>query len=360
MDSTKISGRVTSTVKLGKNWLISGALSWLIACFPHTAIAQSAEFEIHAEEPVFARQAGGWDSAYVDPGTVLYHEGAFHMFYVAIPRWPHPLAIGYAKSDDGFDWDRQSDQPILTHDQTGPLNSPSIMSTSALVTDDGTWVLYFTSVATGENFYGSIGRATAPGPLGPWVVDPDPVLMPGPSDAWDGLSIGDASVVQTSDGYALYYAGFGNFKNGALSEKRSHIGMATSPDGVTWTKFDDPETTDAYLGDSDPILPVTADDLAWDSFRLVDPNVQATADGWTMVYRGASFNSGMAVGIATSADGVKWHRSSDQPIFSKAGIGLEIFFSTWLSRPERDFLFMELGSLDRTDAYVATRSRISD
>lgn len=332
----------------------------LLSCLPIIAWAEDLGFHLHHEKPALSRQGGTWDSAYIDPGTVVFHDGSYHMFYVAIPRWPHPLAIGYAKSADGMSWDRQADRPILTHEQTGPLEATSIMSTSSLVTDDGTWVLFFTSVASGENFYGDILRATAPGPLGPWEVDPEPALSPGPKGAWDGVAVGDASVVRTENGYVMYYAGFGNFHDGGFSSKRANIGMATSQDGLVWTKYDDPETDGALFSSSDPVLSASVDDTDWDSFRLVDPNVQQTQEGWTMVYRGASFDSAMAVGLAVSSDGISWERASEQPIITKKDIGQEIYFATLVSRPDKDLLYLELGSLDRTDAYVATRSRLSD
>lgn len=327
------------------------------------SLAQGAHaetgFALHTEKPALARAGGGnWDSAYVDPGTVMFHDGAFHMFYVAIPRWPHPLAIGYARSSDGFEWARQADGPVLTHDQTGAIAATSIIASSALVTEDGTWVLYVTSVAPGEAFYGSVIRATAPGPLGPWTVDPEPALTPGSDGAWDGVAIGDASVVRTADGYAMYYAGFGNFQNGAFAEKRANIGLATSADGVSWTKFDDPGTTDASYGASDPVLVGNADETGWDTFRLVDPNVQKTPEGWIMSYRGATFESSTAIGLATSTDGVTWQRASDRPVMTDKDAGKKIFFTSLLSRPEQDFLFIELGSTSGTDAFVATRARL--
>ncbi|WP_120498960.1 hypothetical protein [Roseovarius sp. EL26] len=337
------------------------ALGLVLCCLAPLAGAQDAGFSLLSEKPALRRSsAGNWDSAYLDPGAVIFHEDAFHLLYVAIPRWPHPLAIGYAKSTDGYEWQRQSESPVLTHDQTGALPATSIIASSAFVAEDGTWVLYFTSVASGEAFYGQVARATALGPLGPWAVDPEPVLVPGPDGAWDGLSVGDASVVPHEDGYAMYYTGFGNVQNGAFSEKRANIGMATSDDGVTWQKFDDPNTTNILFGSSDPVLAISEGETSWDTYRVVDPNVQKTHDGWLMAYRGATFETQMSVGLATSPDGVNWQRVSDKPELTGKDIGKKIFFMTLLSRPDHDYLFMELGSDNNTDAYLATRSVLSE
>ncbi len=354
-------GTTRKRLILGTRFFKQAALGLLIACLAHIASAQEPGFSVHGEKPALGRaSSGSWDSTYLDPGTVVFHENAFHMLYVAIPRWPHPLAIGYAKSVDGHEWVRQSDEPVLTFDQTGSLSATSIIASSALVTEDGLWVLYFTSVASGEAFYGQVARATAPGPKGPWTVDPEPVLIPGPEGAWDGLAVGDASVVRHNDGYALYYTGFGNIQNGAFSEKRANIGMATSADGMTWKKHDNPATKDTLYDVSDPVFTVTTDQAGWDTFRIVDPNVQKTPDGWLMAYRGATFDSATSIGLASSPDGINWTRVSDTPELTNENTGKKIFFMTLLSRPAQDYLFVELGSSSSTDAYVATRPRFSE
>jgi predicted GH43/DUF377 family glycosyl hydrolase len=107
--------------------------------------------------------------------------------------------------------------------------------------DIGTCVLYFHTIRDGQ-----IGRATAVSPIGPWSVDPDPVLNPGPKGAWDEQGIFWPCVVQEDDSYRMYYTGKNLMDNA--------IGFATSPDGINWTKHDDPQTTDEPYAESDPVL----------------------------------------------------------------------------------------------------------
>ncbi len=321
-------------------------------------LAQEPKFTLYPDNPVITRGTGeSWDRGFLDPGTVIYHDGSYHMLYVAIPNWPHPLAIGYAKSENGYDWTKQSSTPVLSPEQTGNLVATSIMSSSALVTEEGEWILYFTSIAEGENFYGNIARASAPNPTGPWQVDPEPVLSPGPEGAWDVISVGDASVVRTDTGYSMYYAGFGTFQNGAFAEKRANIGLATSEDGMTWRKYNDPQTTDALWAASDPVFMIDTNKTSWESFRIVDPNVQKTPEGWLMAYAGSSFDSSKAIGLATSEDGITWHRSSDKPLLTPEDVGAKLYFVTLLSRPDQDFLYFEMGGTSGTDGYLAVRSR---
>lgn len=254
-----------------------------------------------------------WDSFYRDPGAVVYHEGQFHMFYNGIDGFPRPVGVGYATSPDGYKWTLQTKEPVfsLAQGHIGLYNGPNLFVTSALVEEDGTWVLYYYNIQGGD-FEGiqTIGRATAPAPLGPWTPDPEPVLNLGPSGAWDARQVTSPNVLKTENGYVMYYEGSG---------QKSMIGMATSSDGVNWVKYDDPATTEALFAESDPILVPEAG--AWDSKRTLDPNVVATETGWVMVYTSTGgskkFNAGpFEFGYATSSDGIQWTKAAENPILS--------------------------------------------
>ena len=71
---------------------------------------------------------------------------------------------------------------------------------SAIVLDNGTWVLYLHTVTEGE-----IGRSTSASPLGPWAVDVEPILVPGPEGAWDQRRLGWPSVIKDGSEYHMYY-----------------------------------------------------------------------------------------------------------------------------------------------------------
>ena len=119
----------------------------------------------------------------MDPGAMVYQDGMFHMFYNGINGFPAPVGVGYATSPDGYHWTRQVSEPVLSANQLAgsQLLGSNLFVTSALVEDDGTWVLYFYTLS-GNTFNGpgEIGRATASSPTGPWTIDPDPMLSPGP------------------------------------------------------------------------------------------------------------------------------------------------------------------------------------
>ncbi len=333
----------------------------LVGIFQFIAVAHSFEpqvtFKLHESNPVLnSGPKGNFDGAYLDPGAIIYHNGEFHMFYSGLPRWPHPLAIGYATSKDGLQWQKQSAEPILTADQTGLTDSVSINSDSIVVSDQGQWMLFFSVVARDRGFIGKIARATAPSPRGPWTVDNEAVIGPGPKSAWDGNKVGHAHVIKNDDGYVMYYSGTGDKEVGGFAEEHSQIGMATSTDGAQWTKYDNPETTNPALALSDPVLSPSETKDAWDSWHVRNTRVSKIDDRWKMVYGGASFNESGNFGVAISQDGITWKRLYEQPILKSRSIGKVISFNSFIHHNNQDLIYIEAGTSSGTQAFLAVKA----
>jgi len=315
-------------------------------------------FDLFTGNPVLVQsKKPAWDSYYMDPGAVVYHDGMFHMFYNGIASNVSAASVGYATSTDGNQWTKQTDSPLITSKNLSDGNhlGANFFVCSGLVEDDGTWVLYFYTL-NGNSFQGSgdIGRATAPSPTGPWSIDPEPVLSPGPPGAWDEVQVASPSVVKTQEGYKMYFDGLG-------AENTSTIGLATSKDGIHWTKYNDPATNDPLLAESDPVL--TADANSWDSIRVIDPNVVQTNDGWVMIYLSTNglkkFSPGEYLfGLAVSSDGVKWEKSAQSPILSNKNDPdwHRTFLTTLLYVDNKFFYYFDFESVhgNGTNVYLAT------
>jgi predicted GH43/DUF377 family glycosyl hydrolase len=273
-------------------------------------------FHFYEGNPVIQRSNNPkWDNRFIDPGGMVYHDGMFHMFFNGINGFPAPVGVGYATSPDGYQWTRQTNEPVLSANALSETNisGSNLFVTSALVEPNETWVLYFYTLG-GNGFMGpgEIGRATAPTATGPWTIEPDPVLNPGPSGSWDDIQVSGPNVLKTEDSYFMYYDALGNGGT-------SMIGMATSSDGVQWEKYNDPATNDTAFAESDPVL--TVSDNGWDSKRVIDPNVIQTADGFEMIYLATSGSGkfapgGFSFGAATSPDGIAWTKSDLNPVLS--------------------------------------------
>lgn len=304
-----------------------------------TEIIPEIDFTFYAREPIIANGAGDhWTGKWMNPGGVVFHEGVFHMYMNAFHEWPGSVSIGHYTSEDGYDWTLAEEDPILVSGEDVPYDV-----SSAFVTPDGTWVLYMHQVIGGAGR--GIIRATAPDAFGPWTVEEEPVLTKGSTQqTWDGNFVSWPSVVQTEDGYVMYYTGTDVRNNGA-------IGMATSPDGITWTKYDDPATTDDAYAESDPVLTADAD---WDGNKVDRARVQFTPDGWTMIYAGENLNNR---GLAFSEDGIHWELFAGSPILSTpdfASLGPNIWDNNLFHQDGIYFWYMEIGSLSNTQIYLST------
>lgn len=317
-----------------------------------TATPAPPFFEIYSPDPIVPRgEKGTWDDRYTDPGAVIYHDGLFHMFRNGFRAFPATSQVGYVTSSDGYIWEKQGEEPIFKSDDV-PLNKIGMYASSVIVEDDGTWVMYFyTWDSPGyPQSRGVIGRASAASPNGPWTSDETPVLVNGPSGAWDSAQVLAPFVLKTEAGYIMYFSG-------ADEKGIQRIGMATSEDGIRWTKYNDPATTDKPFAQSDPVF-VTAEGNEWDSGWVHQPRVFETDKGWLMIYRGARSSSGqgMAIGMATSDDGIHWGRSPLNPVFHHRQIprAAYLWFHSALIVDDTIFLFIEGDISQSTQIYLAT------
>ena len=298
---------------------------------------ESDLFNLVSEEPVVASSGSSrdWDGRYTDPGAVLYHDGQFHMFRNGFNGWPASVQVGYLTSPDGITWTEATEDPVLTTDEVAYAEVAALAS-SALVEDDGTWVLYFYTwdSSSGSNSPATIGRATATEPIGPWTPDPQPVLLPGVAGSWDEKHVSTPRVLKNEAGYVMYYTGYD--ERGLQS---SMIGMATSADGITWTKYDDPSTTEAPFAESDPVVTPFSS-----STFIHQPNVQQTPEGWVMIYREAMGRPRtMSLNYALSEDGIRWERALDEPFWTANSIpdSNGFWFTALAYHDDTYYLFVE-------------------
>ncbi|MCK4652818.1 MAG: T9SS type A sorting domain-containing protein [Candidatus Cloacimonetes bacterium] len=144
----------------------------------------------------------------------------------------------------------------------------------------------------------------------------NPVLDPGPPGAWDENVVVHPSVLFDGTTYHMWYSNYVN----ALCV---NIGYATSPDGITWTKYDDPTTTSPPFAQSDPVLN-PGEPGEWDDARVSHPKVLLLDTTYYMWYSGSDnyISSGpSSIGRATSIDGITWDRDPDNPVLTPGTAG---------------------------------------
>lgn len=310
------------------------------------SVSLPPELMVYSNEPILTSEAAGEWAIDVRPIGVAFHEGEFYMFYSG--QSTDHSGIGYATSPDGYTWEvMTADAPLFTLQDVSSTSSGTILDAALLIEDDGTWVMYMMTRVTDTP---TIRRATAHLPTGPWTAAPEPVLTPGNAGVWDARSISEPDVLKVENSYVMYYTGQHSGNLGA-------IGLATSPDGITWTKYDDPTTMEVRLAESDPILrheSATDEQVAEYFFR--SPSVWPTANGWSMFYSitpNGNIDGESGFGYATSPDGVTWQPFAENPILTVGDN--DIAAATLLQHDGTCFLYYALTPDGyQMDIYLAT------
>lgn len=172
------------------------------------------------------------------------------------------------------------------------------------------------------------------GPKGPfqWEAATEPVLSPGD---WDSGDVLNPSVVRFGGEYRNYYSGY----DGATW----NTGLATSSDGIHWTKRGKILGPDAGNGsalvvggkilywyqtgspvqvalEGKIVLP-TGPRGSWDETGVADPYVLERQGELYMYYLGMDRARRQRLGVARSRDGVTWEKLVSNPIMELGGSG---------------------------------------
>ena len=194
-------------------------------------------------------------------------------------------------------WTKAAD-PVLDPGGTGAWDATEVQD-PAVVFDGTSYRMWYTGW-TGDQPM-RIGYATSPDGLS-WTrlcIQPGARcrIPPGVGTrAWCAR----AAVIYDGGVYRMWYTGRG------APGASSRIGYATSPDGITWTK---------YAGN--PVLDVGAAG-SWDAQSVVEPTVVRSGSGYKMWFRGRRPDFSGGIGYAISPDGSTWTRYAGNPVIADA------------------------------------------
>jgi hypothetical protein len=207
--------------------------------------------------PVDSRAA--WDR-YVETPTVRYNaDSSLTMWYLgySAPGFVAP-AIGQMTSTNlqGTSWNRPA-TPIYRPTR-GAWDGDLVTGPTVVHGPDGVWRLYYTGLGTKNG----IGLLTSQDGNHWTPYANNPILQAEPG-AWDDQIL-EQAVTYANGQYWLWYSGF----SGPLQSSTSiSIGLATSSDGVHWTR---------YAGN--PVIrPGPAG--SWNDLRVLAPDVIVEPDG---------------------------------------------------------------------------------
>jgi len=217
--------------------------------------------------------------------------------------------IGVATSNDGLSWTKYSANPVFDVGGLGSWDADSVMD-PCVVKENGQYKMWYTGQtwgATSDDDVYRIGYATSPDGIR-WTRHPDPVLTPGPLGSWDDRRVWRPSVISTGSGYIMYYRG------AAVQEGSAAMaGVATSPDGIQWTKV--------------AVLSMPAGASGWDAYSrqvgaLNIGGVMKAGDTYIMSYASIKKqNSPAEIGLASSPDGFTWTPYAENPVITYGTAG---------------------------------------
>ncbi|MBN8218667.1 MAG: hypothetical protein J0L75_18650 [Spirochaetes bacterium] len=218
--------------------------------------------------------------------------------------------IGMATSSDGVAWSKfGGGAPVFDVGPAGAWDS-WFLDTPCLAKAGGVYHLYYFGSRSNGTPGASIGLATTTDGTHFTRSASNPVLGPGPSNAWDGNWVESPVVLVEGGAWKMYYTGID-------AKWQIRIGLATSTDGVLWTKYS-----------GNPVLDVGKTG-AWDDFAAAVPAVLKKGSTWQIFYCSLSHAEAILgmrapkIGYAASADGLQWTRYEGNPILTAWDIYLQ-------------------------------------
>jgi predicted GH43/DUF377 family glycosyl hydrolase len=268
--------------------------------------------------PVLPRSTSfGWDSfgtfypSVVHPAPLSYlmwYEGYRELFVGGgpdpIPAGPPSRttaivgaivirAIGLASSSDGLVWTRSGTAPVLSGSSgswdNGGVGTPCLLPNGPT---DRMWYTGWGSAAT------AIGLATFDSVSMTWKNSASAVLSADAGPAWDSVGVMSPCVVFDGATYRMWYVAAADESAAGLG-----IGVATSADGVTWTK-----------SPQNPVL-LPGSSGAPDHDGVGSAWVVRDGTSYRMWYAGWSAGR-PTLCYASSSDGVQWTKYSGNPVLS--------------------------------------------
>jgi hypothetical protein len=216
------------------------------------------------------------------------------------------LRIGYATSPDGANWTKHSGNPVFLPDNTG--FDANAVGTASVMRDGSIYKMWYAASMNNPPTQLRIGYAESTDGIN-WTRRDDPVLDLGSPGEWDDYWVTLPTVVKDSSSYKMWYSG------SRFSVGNERIGYATSADGINWTKYNDPSTTNAPYAESDPVLPVTPG--SWDAFYVYQSCVILNNSNLEMWYAGNTNSGIQRIGYATSTVGIIWDKHPD-PVLTES------------------------------------------
>ncbi len=173
--------------------------------------------------PIISSSRNFYDYYGVTQPQVLYENGLYRMYYFGIASSAQKYIL-YAESNDGIHWNHPVQNPIINPGAYGTWDSWAVHPGAVFKDDDNVYKMYYYGYSDQYDQW-HIGLATSVDGIN-WVKYPQPIVMG--TSGWE-YQIGSSSIIKRNGIYCLYYFG--------RTAPNYRIGLATSTDGINFTKF---------------------------------------------------------------------------------------------------------------------------
>ena len=217
--------------------------------------------------------------------ALLKEASTYRMWF----SWRPKKSVALVESTDGIHWNQPQIvlAPNAATDWEQDINRPV-----AVKRQDG-YHMWYTGQAKGHSW---IGYANSPDGRSWRRVSPKPVISP--EVAWEKVAVMCPHVIwdDSERQFRMWYSGGEQYEPDA-------IGYATSPDGVTWTKFA-----------ANPVFKSDAR-FEWERHKVTACEVERLQGWFVMFYIGFRDVDHAQIGIARSRDGItNWERLPANPV----------------------------------------------
>ena len=210
--------------------------------------------------------------------------GIYHLFQESsnYGQW----TIEKRTSIDGLTFGEAS-LALLTAGGVGQFDQKGQADPTVIYDGAGDWKMWY-DAKDGSDVWGKIGFATSTDGTN-WTKYGS-VLEIGESGEWDDVAVHHPCVIKSGSIYYMFYSG-----DDDVGANVKNIGLATSLDGINWTKYD-----------NNPVLSIGVNGQ-WDDEYIRPSSPFKIGIYWFMYYWGYNGNS-HSIGVAMSYDLITWFK----------------------------------------------------
>lgn len=244
---------------------------------------------------------GTWDQLRIHHPCAIEKDGNVYLFYSgqsANGIWQIGVAIVPMATFNGKGFKKSINNPILSPGKIGSWDEIGVLDPFVIYdANSGLWKMWYRGINS-ANFQ-QIGYAISKNPDFGWMkLNSNPVLSPA---NWEGIIVMTPCVLKEhSSTYMMFYTGNEPTIN-------ARIGLATSSDGINWTK-----------SNLNPVLRPYG--TGWCQLSVFSPRtLKKKLDGFYYIYYSGKPNDATKyskIGLAKSRDFKTWVFNSNNPILA--------------------------------------------